>query len=127
MYSVKNLVDDLSFISRKVLDTQCLFDEYLHDDYLQGIKDQADFYLDILKTTDLLVYGYHRYVHEINSKTGKQSKDMIEGRIALNDFAHLMLDKDDLFDGYPTNDEIHEEANLRAREEMSLQSDHLYV
>ena len=56
MYSVKDLLDGLNFVSRKVLDIQCLFDEHLNDDYLNGVRDDADFFIDIFDVYYFLIF-----------------------------------------------------------------------
>ncbi len=116
MYSEQNLVDELVSIMCKVDDIQSMFPEYESDRYLDGVRDQAEFFIDEFKSTkNVLLYGYERYVHEINSKLIEECDDMVDGRLAINDLAHMVIDSNEVFDGFPCDETIADRSeNLAA-------------
>lgn len=104
----KELVTGLRDVITRVGDIDCIFPEYHGNDELTGIKEQAEFLLDIATTSDLMVYGYHRYNYE--AKELKEHEETTMGRRLVIDFAHLIISFEDIFEGYPTNEEIGEKA-----------------
>ena len=63
MYTSDELEWGLKSIVTKVEDLDSVFEDLRGDKKLSGIKSQAEFLIDIMKRTDILMYSYHRYFY----------------------------------------------------------------
>ena len=118
MHSDKELISDLNDVITKVDEIESLFSELSGDKGLEGIRTQAESLIDIMNHTDLLIYGYYKYIAETKDLyvRGSISSQNMEGRIRVIDFAHLRIDMDELFEGFPSDEHIAGESHNLAME-----------
>ena len=102
------LRNELRGMITKVEDIKDLFPKYKEDKLLNGIFTQATFLVEIIEHGTLYVYSYWKYIHEINNKEvgDQEGGKMAEGRLLATKFAHLMIDMDEVFKRFPTDQQI---------------------
>ena len=115
----QSLVDDLGNIMNKVDDIQSIYDGYQEDEKLNGIYVQAEFMVDCVKTNGDTVYSNDRRAFEIDllEREGKESKENAEGRRLVEDFINYVADYDDVFIGYPSDEQLSLRSSMLLEEE----------
>jgi len=124
---MKELKGELKYVCTRIDDMKALYEDFKRDRKLLAMQEQAEFMLDIIEETDLLVYGYNKYIHEAQEKAMSENNEMLEGRISIIDFCHLKIDIDEVFDGYPDEYEIAERSNDFLRDEYNLRQEAMFA
>ena len=102
----QKLIDDLDGMVNKVEDIMDLYGEYEKSDVLSGIKIHCEFVLDIIGAVDDLAYSYLRFKHQISELSKLVGEEVADGMYRVNDFAHGMIEMDDVFDEFPSDENI---------------------
>ena len=116
-YTTEDVKEELEEIVQKVDDLRCFWDKLQSDKKLDGIEIQAKYFLDIMKENDISVYSYHSYNHEVEKLLEGQGEEVVQGMLRVNNFAHQKLSMDEVFDGYPSD----EDAEISHSKEMALE------
>lgn len=90
------------------------YPQFENDMRLNVYMQYGKFLIDIVKTCDICVYPYNKYIFEIdNAYKGEEAlahKDLL-------DYAFLKIDIDELFYRYPTHDDIDIKIDLECKRE----------
>lgn len=123
------LRNELNGMITKAEDIFELFPKWKDNKILLGVVMQCKFLIDILEKGSLCIYSYWHYIHEIHHREVhmKEGGKMAEGRIRATKFAHLCIDMDEVFKGFPTDREIADRMEVVAQQERDVMDGHTGV
>jgi hypothetical protein len=116
----KLILEGLKEIVTRIEDIQALFDGFEQDLLLEGMLNQADFIIDVMKSADLSLYSYNKYIHAVTNCEAS-TKEGIEGAIRIIDYAHMKITIDEVMEYYPT---LEETQNKALNDMMERNADH---
>lgn len=124
MISKKDFVYEINSVIRKIEDIRALCDGYENDKFLMGVSEQAKIFLMKSENNASILsggtepFGLNNLIDQIESGIFcNETIEFYKGRAKMIEYVFMIIEREDLFDGYPSDEMLAWKSNMLSMED----------